>query len=189
MKNNLRLIVVILRALHKVREIIREFKPELAIGVGGFANSPALWAAARQGIPTMLQEQNGYSGVTNRILAWKAKTICVSYDGLERFFPAKKIVKTGNPIRKEILNLVRKKPEAYQFFHLSPEKQTVLVFGGSQGARTLNRAMAANLDIFRKGDLQLFWQTGELYYEKNHKNRIAKAGGQEHLYCAVHQEH
>ena len=143
---NLRLPAEMLKAMHKAKKIIREFKPDLAIGVGGFASGPALKAAAQLGIPTLLQEQNSYPGVTNKMLAKKAKTICVAYDGLERFFPAEKIVKTGNPVRKEILELERKKPEAYQYFNFTQEKKTVLVVGGSLGARTLNNTMAAHLD-------------------------------------------
>ncbi|MBQ6156566.1 MAG: undecaprenyldiphospho-muramoylpentapeptide beta-N-acetylglucosaminyltransferase [Bacteroidales bacterium] len=162
---NLRLPVVMLKAMRKAKKIIREFKPDLAIGVGGFASGPALKAASQLGIPTMLQEQNSYPGVTNKMLAKNAKAICVAYDGLERFFPAEKIIKTGNPIRKEILELERKKPEAYQYFNFTPEKRTVLVVGGSLGARTLNQTMAAHLDEFRKADLQLLWQTGENFYK------------------------
>ena len=162
---NLRLPVVMMQAMHKARKIIREFKPDLAIGVGGFASGPALKAASQLGVPTLLQEQNSYPGVTNKMLAKKAKAICVAYDGLERFFPAEKIIKTGNPVRKEILQLERKSASAYQYFNFTPERRTVLVVGGSLGARTLNQTMAAHLDEFRKADLQLLWQTGELFYK------------------------
>ena len=162
---NLRLPVVMLKAMRKAKKIIREFKPDLAIGVGGFASGPALKAATQLGVPTLLQEQNSYPGVTNKMLAKNAKAICVAYDGLDRFFPAEKIVKTGNPIRKEILELERKRPEAYQYFNFTPEKKTVLVVGGSLGARTFNQTMAAHLDEFRKADLQLLWQTGENFYK------------------------
>ena len=162
---NLRLPVVMLKAMRKAKKIIREFKPDLAIGVGGFASGPALKAASQLGVPTLLQEQNSYPGVTNKMLAKNAKAICVAYDGLDRFFPPEKIVKTGNPIRKEILELERKRPEAYQYFNFTPEKKTVLVVGGSLGARTFNQTMAAHLDAFRKADLQLLWQTGESFYK------------------------
>ena len=162
---NLRLPVVMMKAMSKAKKIMREFKPDLAIGVGGFASGPALKAASQLGIPTLLQEQNSYPGVTNKMLAKKAKTICVAYDGLDRFFPAEKIIKTGNPIRKEILQLERKSPAAYEYFNFSPDKKTVLVVGGSLGARTFNQTMAANLDAFRKADLQLLWQTGEQFYK------------------------
>ena len=162
---NLRLPVVMLKAMAKAKKIMREFKPDLAIGVGGFASGPALKAASQLGIPTLLQEQNSYPGVTNKMLAKKAKAICVAYDGLDRFFPPEKIIKTGNPIRKEILQLERKKASAYEYFNFSPDRKTVLVVGGSLGARTLNQTMAAHLDEFRKADLQLLWQTGELFYK------------------------
>ncbi len=162
---NVKLPFVLMKAMRKARAIIREFNPEIAIGVGGFASGPALKAADQLGVPTLLQEQNSYPGVTNKMLASKASRICVAYNGLEKYFPAEKIVLTGNPIRAEILNLKRKDPKAYDFFGFTPEKKTVLVVGGSLGARTLNETMAAHLDEFRKADLQLLWQTGELYYK------------------------
>lgn len=164
-KKNVKLPFVLMRAMRKAKKIIREFNPDIAIGVGGFASGPALKAADQLGIPTMLQEQNSYPGVTNKMLAPKAKRICVAYDGLEKYFPAEKIVKTGNPIRAEILNIQRKDPKAYKFFNFVPEKKTVLVVGGSLGALTLNQTMAANLDFFRKADIQLLWQTGEQFFK------------------------
>lgn len=162
---NIKLPFVLMRAMRKARAIIREFKPDIAIGVGGFASGPALKAADQIGVPTLLQEQNSYPGVTNKMLAPKAKSICVAYEGLEKYFPADKIVLTGNPIRAEILNLKRKDPKAYDFFGFSPEKKTVLVVGGSLGARTLNETMAAHLEELRNADLQVIWQTGELFYK------------------------
>ncbi len=171
LRRNIKLPFVLMKAMKRAKAIIREFQPDIAIGVGGFASGPALKAADKLGIPTLLQEQNSYPGVTNKMLAPKAKRLCVAYDGLEKYFPAEKIVKTGNPIRAEILNLKRKDPAAYQFFNFSPERKTVLVVGGSLGARTLNETMAAHLDDFRKADLQLLWQTGETYY-KNIDNKL-----------------
>lgn len=171
---NLKLPFVLMGAMRKARRIIREFKPDIAIGVGGFASGPALKAADQLGVPTLLQEQNSYPGVTNKMLAPKAKRICVAYNGLEKYFPADKIVLTGNPIRAEILNLQRKDPKAYEFFGFSPEKKTVLVVGGSLGARTLNETMAAHLDEFRKADLQLLWQTGELFYKNIDSKLLAE---------------
>jgi UDP-N-acetylglucosamine--N-acetylmuramyl-(pentapeptide) pyrophosphoryl-undecaprenol N-acetylglucosamine transferase len=162
---NLRLPVVMMKAMRKAKKIMREFKPDLAIGVGGFASGPALKAASQLGIPTLLQEQNSYPGVTNKMLAKNAKAICVAYDGLDRFFPPEKIIKTGNPIRKEILQMERKKNSAYEYFNFTPDKKTVLVVGGSLGARTFNQTMAAHLDDFRQADLQLLWQTGEQFYK------------------------
>lgn len=161
---NIRLPFVLMSAMQKARKIIKEFKPDIAIGVGGFASGPALKAADQMGIPTLLQEQNSYPGITNKMLAAKAKRICVAYDGLDKYFPAEKIIRTGNPVRAEILNLKRKDPNAYKIFDFSPEKKTVLVVGGSLGARTLNETMAAHLDDFREADLQLLWQTGEQFY-------------------------
>ena len=163
-KKNIKLPFVLSRALRKAKTIIRTFQPDIAVGVGGFASGPALKAADRLGIPTLLQEQNSYPGVTNKMLAPKAKRICVAYDGLNKYFPAEKIVKTGNPIRAEILNIRHKDPAAYKFFNFSLERKTVLVVGGSLGALTLNKTMAAHLDDFRKADLQLLWQTGEQFF-------------------------
>lgn len=165
LKKNLMLPFVLAGAMKKAKQIIKTFKPDIAIGVGGFASGPALKAASKLGIPTLLQEQNSYPGVTNKMLAGKAKRICVAYDGLEKYFPAEKIVKTGNPIRAEILNIQHKDPKAFEFFNFVPEKRTVLVVGGSLGARTLNETLAAHLDEIRKADLQLLWQTGEQFYK------------------------
>ncbi|MCQ2276591.1 MAG: undecaprenyldiphospho-muramoylpentapeptide beta-N-acetylglucosaminyltransferase [Bacteroidales bacterium] len=173
-KKNAKLPFVLMRAMRKAKKIISEFKPDIAIGVGGFASGPALKTADKLGIPTMLQEQNSYPGVTNKMLAPKAKRICVAYDGLEKYFPAEKIVKTGNPIRAEILNIQRKDPKAYQFFNFVPEKKTVLVVGGSLGALTLNKTMAANLDAFRKADIQLLWQTGEQFFKNIDSKLLAE---------------
>lgn len=161
---NVRLPFVLAKAMRKAKKVIREFKPDIAIGVGGFASGPALKCADQLGVPTLLQEQNSYPGVTNKMLAPKAKRICVAYDGLEKYFPAEKMVKTGNPIRAEILNITPKDPKAYTFFNFVPERKTVLVVGGSLGARTLNETMAAHLDEFRKADVQLLWQTGEQFF-------------------------
>ena len=171
---NVKLPFVLMKAMRKARKIIREFNPDIAIGVGGFASGPALKAADQLGVPTLLQEQNSYPGVTNKMLAPKAKKICVAYEGLEKYFPADKIVQTGNPIRAEILNLKRKDPKAYDFFGFTPEKKTVLVVGGSLGARTLNETMAAHLDEFRNAGIQLLWQTGELYYKNIDSKLLAE---------------
>lgn len=173
-KKNLKLPFVLMSAMRKAKHIIREFKPDIAIGVGGFASGPALKTADKLGIPTLLQEQNSYPGVTNKMLAGKAKRICVAYDGLDKYFPADKIIKTGNPIRAEILNIQHKNPKAYQFFNFVPEKKTVMVVGGSLGARTLNETMAAHLDDFRKANIQLLWQTGEQYFRDIDDNLLAQ---------------
>ncbi|MCQ2284792.1 MAG: undecaprenyldiphospho-muramoylpentapeptide beta-N-acetylglucosaminyltransferase [Bacteroidales bacterium] len=173
-KKNVKLPFVLMKAMKKAKKIIKAFQPDIAIGVGGFASGPALKSADQLGIPTLLQEQNSYPGVTNKMLAAKAKRICVAYDGLEKYFPAEKIVKTGNPIRAEILNIKDKDPKAYQYFNFVPEKKTVLVVGGSLGARTLNETMAANLDVFRKANIQLLWQTGEQFFRNIDSKLLAE---------------
>ena len=164
---NLKLPFVLMKANRRAKEIIRNFNPDVAIGVGGFASYAALNAANKLGIPTLIQEQNSYPGVTNKRLAPKVKKICVAYDGLDRFFPAEKIVKTGNPVRDEILHIEKKKPEAYQFFGLTPGKKTLLVVGGSLGAKTINRTMAENANKLKNMGIQVLWQTGEAYYKQN----------------------
>lgn len=164
---NLKLPFVTLRATKRAKEIIRNFQPDVAIGVGGFASGPALQAAHSLGIPTLIQEQNSYPGVTNKILSRSVQRICVAYDGLERFFPQEKIVKTGNPIRDTILQLEKKRPESYQQFGLKPDKRTLLVIGGSLGAKSINEVMLSNIGKLRQMDLQIIWQTGESYYRQN----------------------
>ena len=162
---NLKLPFVLMKSMKKAKKTIREFKPDVAIGVGGFASGPALKAAAQLGIPTIIQEQNSYPGVTNKILSKTVKSICVAYEGLEKYFPADKIVMTGNPVRDEILNMVDRDDNAYQFFGLEKGKKTVLVVGGSLGARTINECMAAHIADIQKLGIQLIWQTGESYYK------------------------
>lgn len=164
---NLKLPFVLMKANKRAKEIIREFKPDVAIGVGGFASFAALNAANKLGVPTLIQEQNSYPGVTNKKLSGKVRKICVAYDGLEKYFPAEKIVKTGNPVRDEILHIEKKQPAAYEFFKLSPEKKTLLVVGGSLGAKTINRTMSENIDKLKATGIQVLWQTGESYYKAN----------------------
>ena len=162
---NLKLPFVLLKSYNKAKKIIKQFDPELVIGVGGFASGPALRAANALKIPTLIQEQNSYPGVTNKMLAKQVRKICVAYDGLEQYFPADKIVKTGNPVRDEIIHIVKKTDEAYQFFGFSKEKKTILVVGGSLGCQTFNRCMAAHLDEIEQMGVQLLWQTGESFYK------------------------
>lgn len=161
---NLKLPFVLSRSLSEAKKIIRDFNPDVAIGVGGFASGPALRAAASLNIPTLIQEQNSYPGVTNKLLAKTVHKICVAYSGLEKYFPAEKIVLTGNPVRDIILNLHDKSAEAYRHFGLSPDKQTILVVGGSLGARTINECLTDGIDELAKQNIQLIWQTGELFY-------------------------
>ncbi len=153
----------VLFSLLKSIRIIRKFKPDAAIGVGGYASGPLLFMAARKGIPVMIQEQNSYPGITNKILASKASKICVAYDGMDRFFDQRKILKTGNPVRADITNIMLDKQEAVRTFDLDAEKTLVLVLGGSLGARTINESIAAGLDQLTENNMQLIWQCGKLY--------------------------
>jgi len=159
----------LMSSLWKASYIIKKFKPDVVIGTGGFASGPTLQMANRKGIPTLVQEQNSYPGITNKILAKKATKICVAYDSLERFFPKEKIVKTGNPVRQDLLEISSKRNEAQHFFDLDADKKTVLVLGGSLGARAINELIEKQLSWFVENDLQLIWQTGKLYIEEYKK--------------------
>lgn len=164
---NCKLPFVLLKSLRQAKQIIRDFKPDAVIGVGGFASGPALRAANALGIPTLIQEQNSYPGVTNKLLAGKVRKICVAYDGLEKYFPKEKIIKTGNPVRDEILYIVKKRDESYQFFNFSKDKKTLLVVGGSLGSITINRTIRDGIGTIKQMGIQLLWQTGENYYKQN----------------------
>lgn len=156
----------VIRSVSMAKKIIREFKPDIAIGVGGYASAPLLWAAGKLGVPTLIQEQNGFAGLTNKILGKKADCICVAYDGMERFFPADKIVFTGNPIRKEIVPATAEmKAEAYEFYGLDPHKKHLFVVGGSLGSGTLNNAMKKWITDGCPGgeDMEIIWQCGKYY--------------------------
>lgn len=161
---NVKVVWNLLRSMAKVRGIIKEFKPDVAVGVGGYASGAALKVAQQMGIPVVLQEQNSFAGVTNKMLAKGAEKICVAYTGMERFFPAEKIILTGNPVRQNLLVKIDKQ-EAYEYFGLNPDKPTLMVMGGSLGARTINQAMIAGLERLRASGIQVIWQTGKLYYE------------------------
>ncbi len=156
-------------SLKAAKKIVKDFNPQIAIGVGGFASGPLLRQAGKLGVPTLLQEQNSYAGVTNKILAKKAMKICVAYDNMEQFFPKEKIVHTGNPVRKDILSLEGKREEAISHFGLNPEKKTILIIGGSLGARTINNSIASGLKELSKSGVQLIWQTGKIYFEEMKK--------------------
>ncbi|MCF6347832.1 MAG: undecaprenyldiphospho-muramoylpentapeptide beta-N-acetylglucosaminyltransferase [Flavobacteriaceae bacterium] len=147
-------------------KIIKKFKPNVVIGTGGFASGPTLQMANRKGIPTLVQEQNSYPGITNKLLSKKATKICVAYDGLERFFPADKIVKTGNPVRQDLLEIANKRNEAQQFFKLDPNQKTILILGGSLGARTINKLIESQINWMIDSNVQVIWQTGKLYYDE-----------------------
>ncbi len=157
--------VKLLRSINKARGIIKDFKPDAAVGVGGYASGPLLYAAYLKGIPTLIQEQNSYAGITNKWLGGKAQKVCVAFDGMDKFFPAGKIMKTGNPIRKASVAIADKRQEAMAAFGLSPLKKTILVTGGSLGARTLNQSIQAGLQQLIAADVQLIWQTGKSYYK------------------------
>lgn len=171
---NLKLPFVLLKSYNKAKRIIKKFAPDLVIGVGGFASGPALRAANALKIPTLIQEQNSYPGVTNKMLAKQVRKICVAYDGLEQYFPANKIVKTGNPVRDEIINIEKKNDEAYRFFGFSKEKKTILVVGGSLGCQTFNRCMAHHLEEIEQMGVQLLWQTGEKFYQTINPELLAR---------------
>lgn len=160
----------LLSSLRKARSIIQKFKPDLVIGVGGFASGPLLYMASRMKIPCLIQEQNSYAGLTNKWLAKKVDTICVAYENMERFFPKEKIVLTGNPVRRDILNLNSKKEEAYRFFELNPMKKTLFAFGGSQGARSINESISRHLDAIVAQDIQIIWQTGKNPFQQTSEN-------------------
>jgi len=153
------------QSMFKAKTILSDFKPDVVIGVGGFASGPLLKEAQKMNIPTLIQEQNSYAGVTNKLLARKAHRICVAYEGMERFFPKEKIVITGNPVRQDLIqNLNNKKEEAFEFFKMQGNRKTILVLGGSLGALTINKSIEAGLDTFVKERIQVIWQTGKSYY-------------------------
>jgi UDP-N-acetylglucosamine--N-acetylmuramyl-(pentapeptide) pyrophosphoryl-undecaprenol N-acetylglucosamine transferase len=158
-----------LNSLWNASKIIKNFKPDIAIGTGGFASGPTLIMANRKGIPTLLQEQNSYPGITNKLLGKNAAKICVAYDHLERFFPLDKIVKTGNPVRQDLLSIHSKIEEGKTFFKIDKNKKTILVLGGSLGARKINQLVESNLDFFKNQQVQVIWQCGKLYYEEYKK--------------------
>jgi UDP-N-acetylglucosamine--N-acetylmuramyl-(pentapeptide) pyrophosphoryl-undecaprenol N-acetylglucosamine transferase len=153
-------------SLSTAYSIIKEFKPDIVIGTGGFASGPTLFVASNRKIKTLIQEQNSYPGITNKLLAKRVDKICVAYDGLERFFPLNKIVKTGNPVRQDLLEIAGKGEEAKKFFNLKSDKKTLLVLGGSLGARAINNLIEKYLDWLVSKNLQVIWQTGKLYYEE-----------------------
>ena len=171
---NLLFPVKLIHSLFNAAKIIKGFEPDVVVGVGGFASGPILEVANRMGIPTLLQEQNSYAGVTNKLLAKKANTICVAYDKMERYFPAEKIVLTGNPVRKELKAGLADRIKGLEHFGFSKEKKTIFITGGSLGAKSLNEAMAASFEILKKhAEVQIFWQAGKLYIEEFSKTDTA----------------
>ena len=169
-----------LRSKHMAKKLLRQFQPQVAVGVGGYASSAALGAANALGIPTLLQEQNSYAGLANKTLANHAAKICVAYEGMERFFPAEKIMLTGNPVRQQLLDTTITREEAAKTFGLDPKKKTILLVGGSLGARTINESVLQHQDLIKQNsDIQFFWQTGS-YYSREIAERL-KSGKPDNL--------
>ena len=163
---NLKWPLKLMSSLFKARKIIDQFKPQAAVGVGGYASGPLLYIATARKIPSLIQEQNSYPGITNKLLSKRVQKICVAYDKMDRFFPAKNIIKTGNPVRSDILNITGKRSEAALFFELDENKTTLLIVGGSQGARTINECIYKDLAKFSDAGMQVIWQTGVLFHAK-----------------------
>ena len=180
MLKNVKVLFNVLRSQHMARKIIKEFCPQVAVGVGGYASGPTLNVAAAKGIPCLIQEQNSYAGVTNKLLAKKAAKICVAYEGMERFFPADKLMLTGNPVRQQLLETTLSKDDALRSFGFDPSKKTVLIVGGSLGARTLNESVMQHLDLIRQSDIQFIWQTGKYYYAEL-KEQLQRKGQPKNL--------
>ena len=162
---NLVLPFKLLKSLMKANNILRDFKPDVAVGVGGFASGPLLYAAGNRNIPYIIQEQNSYAGITNKVLSRRAAKICVAFDHMEKFFPSDKILFTGNPIRKDSVDVQGKRFEGLSYYELSENKKTILVIGGSLGSLTLNNSMLSNLDKIKGNNIQVIWQCGNYYYE------------------------
>jgi UDP-N-acetylglucosamine--N-acetylmuramyl-(pentapeptide) pyrophosphoryl-undecaprenol N-acetylglucosamine transferase len=170
---NFAFIPKLINSMLKAKKVVKDFSPDVVIGVGGYASGPILRVAASLGIPTVLQEQNSFAGVTNKILGRKAKKICVAYDKMERFFPAEKIVFTGNPIRNGLESIAPRSDEAKEYFNVTTDQPVILVVGGSLGARTLNQSMLANLELTRNSEAVIIWQTGKYYYNNIQEQLIA----------------
>jgi len=163
----------LISSLWDAHKIIKKFKPNIVIGTGGFASGPTLYMASRKGIKTLIQEQNSYPGITNKLLAKRAAKICVAYDGLEQFFPVNKMIKTGNPVREDLLDIDGKRKEALLYFNLKNTKKTVVIIGGSLGARAINNLVEKHVNWLVKNKVQVIWQTGKLYYDEFKKyNKI-----------------
>lgn len=162
---NVSFIFKLMSSLRKSKKIIKDFNPHVVVGVGGYASGPVLRSANRKGIPTLIQEQNSYAGITNKLLAKKAQKICVAYEGMEKYFPEEKIILTGNPVRQDLLRKIENKDEALKHFELEQNKKTILVIGGSLGARTINQSVIKDIEKIGNSDFQLLWQTGKYYYD------------------------
>ena len=172
---NIPVLIKLFKSQRLARKIIKDFRPHAAVGVGGYASGPTLKVAGSNGIPTLLQEQNSYAGVTNKLLAKQAHKICVAYEGMERFFDKDKIILTGNPVRQGLRNHQLSREESIRFFNLDPSKKTVLILGGSLGARTINQCLMSNLDKVKASGVQFIWQTGKIYIDEARES-VAKFG-------------
>ncbi|MCX6255267.1 MAG: undecaprenyldiphospho-muramoylpentapeptide beta-N-acetylglucosaminyltransferase [Bacteroidia bacterium] len=162
---NFTVLIKLIKSLNKAKMVIKEFEPDVVVGVGGYASGPVLRQAGKMGIPTLIQEQNSYAGITNKLLAKKASTICVAYDGMDKYFPVEKIIKTGNPVRQNFDNLKNLESEAFSFFNLKKNFPVILVLGGSLGAGSINKSLSENINMLRDSDCQWLWQTGKYYFE------------------------
>lgn len=179
---NVAVLIKLMRSQWKARKVIKDFRPQVAVGVGGYASGPTLKTAGMMGVPTLIQEQNSYAGVTNKLLAKKACKICVAYDGMEKFFPADKIIVTGNPVRQNLTKDRPSKEEALRSFNLQSGKKTILIVGGSLGARTINNTLTAELTTIKENtDIQFIWQTGKYYYPQV-KEAVKAVGELPNLY-------
>lgn len=173
---NIKVLWLILKSQRKARKVIKDFKPQVVVGVGGYASGPTLKTAAQMNIPTIIQEQNSYAGVTNKLLAKNAKMICVAYEGMERFFPHEKLKLTGNPVRSNLVAKAANREEAMKSMGLDPAKKCILIVGGSLGARSMNESVLSNIELIKSNsDIQFIWQTGKFYFEEM-KQRAEEAG-------------
>lgn len=171
------------RSMRRARRVIKQFKPDVVVGVGGYASGPILRVAAKLKFPSLIQEQNSYAGITNRLLAKRVNKICVAYDHMENYFPAAKIVYTGNPVRKSLLDGLSKVDEAREFYQLKKGKKVILIVGGSLGARTLNNSMLKDIELLRSSDVEVIWQTGKYYYQ----SVLEKTSGMELSNVHIHE--
>ena len=175
--------IKLMNSLAKSKKIVKKFKPDVVIGTGGFASGPVLHMASKKGIPCLIQEQNSYAGITNKLLSKKVEKVCVAYENMQRFFPKKKIVFTGNPVREDLLNVSAKREEAQLYFNLNKSKKTILVLGGSLGARAINQMIENNYKELLSHNLQIIWQTGK-YYIKEYKKYDDIEGVQTHAFLS-----
>ncbi len=174
-------------SIQKAKSILKSFKPQVVVGVGGFASGPLLYAATQRGIPALIQEQNGYAGLANKWLAGKVQVICVAYEHMEKYFPFEKIVFTGNPVRKDIVNIGHRRNEALSYYQLDENRPVMLVIGGSLGAQTINQSLLSKLGLFTEKGIQLIWQTGKIYI-KDIKKQLANIDQSDIRVCAFIEE-